>query len=727
MSAEHDYENDDENDATGDDSDAEQELYETVGPDAGVSRRDVLKGLGAGAAATVGGAGTAYADHGGSDPLADGSDTSTDTEGSFLDNPTTYGVAATLAGPAGAFGLKAVEEYDVGEKVADALFDVFDNSDSQLQSDTYYHGKTVQQSTRDMLGVIDNHLDGAQHRWIADAKYEVAKKLKNGATESEAVQAARNAVYDAAANLQRNIIKAYEAVVLRHHQFSETVRAHSSLSVGDVLTAPSLGLIPFHVELFNGEQVATWGMAIASASNTDTYYLVHPYAVSDGNSQLSDNNSKQPWSYIVESESELQDRIVSRVDAATSSSNVVPFSWSGTLLDVDSGSAQVGVTQLDSNNPAFAYLTSSWYSNELGLSPENTATAASEHISMRVHNRIITAASDAEQIVTDAYSTNIDPDKIATDMITDPVVYTENVAGDWRETGTFGYAQAIALSAGYESDLDAGMDVQVTFAPGTSDEETITYKDTSLFLDGWSPEHSTSSSSVSDGDFTFNFDVSGGDTVAVPQGTSVDVSHASASITSVTVEANYGGSTYTLADVTGSSVEVAEGDLETFVSDAGYTWGDTVTLSVTAQTSSASGSGSVDITLAEFDAKTGTTYTVPSGQSAYVVERAESGASLVTVESGDEFTIQSLTDADGNSMGGLTLQNSGRYTVDNTDIIQTINRQKENQQEIDEKTGGGGGGSGGGSGMPVPGWLLGGGIVTLIVYYVLGDEDGFDI
>ncbi|WP_367176133.1 hypothetical protein [Haloarcula rubripromontorii] len=706
-------ENDDA-DAPQDDED-EAQLYETTGRS--LSRRNFLRASAAASAAAIGGgAGMASADHGSNDPLSgDGSTTA----GVFLDDKQTVGTSATLAGPQPTLANSTASYAQVGEQVADALFDVFDHSDTQLESDSYYHGQTVQQSARDMLGLMDTHVSDAKYRWVAAGKYALAKALKNGKSESSAKADVKQAVLDAAANTQRNAIKTYEAIILRHHQFNEVLKAAgmdtAAILYGDNNSnGTTHGLIPIHVDLLNGETVPTYAIVYQNPSGSDAM-ATHPYAANGfSTSELVDKDGNNLIAYTQETKSELQSAAVDRhPDYSTA---IV----TGQYADV------LGFSQLDSNNGQYSYLSRTWIQNNLSAT-DNSSVYADQATTWFVwlHDQILTVRDESTTMVTDAYSGNVDPDKLATNLVTDPVVYSEEVAGDWRETGSFGFAQALALQSGYESDIDAGMDVQVTFDVGTSDESTTTYQDTALFLDGWSPEHSVTSASVTDGNFTVDFDAGGasGDTVTLSRGTGVSVSHSSATVTSVTVEVDYAGSTFPIKSVSSTAIDVTTGDLEEFVEKSGYTWGDTLTLSVTAETSSAKGSATTSFALAEHDVTSGTTYSVPSGQSAFVIERTDSGSSLVRLEGGnDEFTLQSVSDADGNSMGGLTLANSGRYSVNNADIIEAIKRQKANQEEIAEKTAdtGGGGTATGPGGIPLS--VLGGGIVGILVW-LYSDRD----
>ncbi|WP_135533244.1 hypothetical protein [Halostella pelagica] len=134
-----------------------------------------------------------------------------------------------------------------------------------------------------------------------------------------------------------------------------------------------------------------------------------------------------------------------------------------------------------------------------------------------------------------------------------------------------------------------------------------------------------------------------------------------------------------------------------------------------------------DVTLPEYDFMTGRWYHTDNKGSDDQIVIATTGGDWVDIETGDVFRIESATDAQGNSLQGVTLSDTNRHSLDVSRVEEEVTRAIETQQTIEDNTedptppGGGGGGAGGSMGLL--GVILGGGALAW-AYQHLTDGDG---
>lgn len=101
-------------------------------------------------------------------------------------------------------------------------------------------------------------------------------------------------------------------------------------------------------------------------------------------------------------------------------------------------------------------------------------------------------------------------------------------------------------------------------------------------------------------------------------------------------------------------------------------------------------------------------------------------AEWVDIDNGDWFKISSATDADGNTVQGVTLSETNRHTLTTDRVKEELQRSVDAQQAIDETTGSGGA-AGGGSGLggsSLGALAMGGGVLGALYLWAKGGSGG---
>jgi hypothetical protein len=431
-----------------------------------MSRRDMLKGIGAaGAAATVG-TGTVAADHGDENPIDveesnDGGDDGTGTGEAIARASSGAVIGAMIAGPPGAVaGSTAGAATAYTDEIGDLLFgDGPDRRLMQLQADLAAHADTVTNQNVWTLKELDNRLEVAKNNWIAQAQFNVINAINDGKSEPEVVAAGVDGVLEAAANVQSNLLAIESATMLRYAEFDAREDEAGIADADQVAVTNSgnvLGVKPLHATLINGDTVEMWGLHIDD-DDINQEAIIHPthYAqqnlVGTGDPDLPVSYSEL---YEVMDEFELKSGSVVYVDPQTGDE----YATGGERLTV-ANPVNSDQTKLIPTGSAIT---------------DDVTGSLQGYWTQRVYPLISTLASEIETYAADAY-TAVESGQISTDDLMTPAIYAEELARDWATAGSTGYSKALLANLGIDTDLEASM--TVTVAPSESPGTTLNHGD----------------------------------------------------------------------------------------------------------------------------------------------------------------------------------------------------------------------------------------------------------
>ncbi|RKS82188.1 secreted protein [Haloarcula quadrata] len=212
--SEHDPLENDENDAISDDSDAEQELYETTAPT--TSRRDFLRLAGATAGAAATGAG---AQHFGAGPVQE----------------------AEAIAPAVIAGVVVGGSVATGWMLREMTADKADAPPEGLTASAFkdqaYQTVRTRKSTNKSTFVDNRNIveSGVEHAAYADAKIAAIEAINNEKQKSEVETAATNAVDKYATTVKKNLLKSWNETLAELETAANTASSHPDITPVNVL------------------------------------------------------------------------------------------------------------------------------------------------------------------------------------------------------------------------------------------------------------------------------------------------------------------------------------------------------------------------------------------------------------------------------------------------------------------------------------------------------------
>lgn len=514
---------DDEDVQAQDDPDGKYRHGASITPS--VTRRGLLKaGAAAGAAAAL--PGQAVADHGGNDPIGINDDGTEEDEAhdGLANRPVRVAAGGTVAGamtltPLGPLAGAALG-YDLAngevdiDAAADYLFGEFiagDSVDEQLQVDIRAHAGDVKNELNWTLKQLDNRLDLAENNWIAQSKFAFVQAVNAGKSKSECINAAEQAIFDAATPVQKSLLAIEEAAALRHVSFDAREDAAdiqfdgSSDTSGKVTyfhqTEEVEGLVPLHVTLLNGETHETWAAYCKRTPNSSEpeREIAHSYTGADsGTPDLTLPNYTRMSEFVEEAawDSDLSMDIVTDADGnkyeglSSVIENYNVYDQAGNPLNMQ---------------PAFI---EDWQAS----SPAEYSDL-NGYVQREFFEFVETLRSEMATFASDAYDA-IEEDEINVDKLVTPLVYGEELARDWATAGDTGHARSTLAYLGADSSLETSMDITVaeTDAPSTTvtadSTDPLEYTDVSVInggtvdvtVDHRAPRADTGDVVVQDGD-----------------------------------------------------------------------------------------------------------------------------------------------------------------------------------------------------------------------------------
>lgn len=717
-----------------------------------VTRRTLLRGAAAGAAATVLPAGTALASHDDDDNPLETSDDG-DVDGDEWVTASDVDAAATgfavMGAPAA--GIAYASQSDtiadgINEGIdttADFLFGRFDNSDDQLEADVYAHAETVRNMLNDYVEQHYNAIKLGMDNAVLAGKAEIIAALNDGRTEDYADSQSGDAVDEHYAVPQESILAAIDSMNLRIASFAEREReagfSEDEITISDGAGRVPTGVEPIHVELFGGSTYEAWALIAedpGDSLDTERVYA-HPLLTSGGNRWVDDDGDDREFNELVEEYDDLDGESDTTLSATPES------------FEID---------ELDGDNPSFEFEPE--FISELDSSGDIDGSNFHSYFSDQVFARWRTVKDDVETLVTDMYD-SIEDGEIDVDDLYTPGDYYENLAEGWADRGTTGYVEGLAAVNGLDTNMEASMTITVAPTDDAGDEDAETFSD-SVLATNWRPD---------DGDPDDHTEADETRFEHVTEGVTLD--SANDPETDVTVTSMYdpnadatdedadeyvvdqeGGFNVTVSNPDGSDHTVNEvlvttdGGTEATVSidgdgeggssidlNDGDSWElDTIEIvydddSDTEQTTEVTtGVGVTFDPTSDYDPASGMFvvdqwYEVDSmdeDQRVLVIEDTDDGPATHDVEEGEWFRIDESLDADGEEMDTVDLTETNRQTTDATRTETEVRRAVETQQSIDEETGSTGGASGGdgGGSMGIEALAAAGGIGALIYAYL---------
>ncbi|WP_121822106.1 twin-arginine translocation signal domain-containing protein [Halostella salina] len=496
-----------------DSGDGETQLYRTTGPH--MSRRTMLKGIGAAGAAAALGTGTVAADHGSTDPVdvpedgtGDGDNAGVNparvSDGAQVFGALTMGPAGVLAGKAiGDTVSDNVDAPDIAaETVGDWIYGGYeDRLDTQLQADLHAHADTVANSNRWSFKQLDNRLAVSKNNWIAQAQFEVIKTLNDVKTttttttnttetnttsttttsgttgKQEAVDAGVQGVLDAVAPVHRNLLAIETATTLRYASFDAREDA-AGISDSDKVTHPVhnaptgstvAGVVPVHVTLTDGETVESWALHV-TANGDDAVLHSHAQdaALTAGDNPSLPVDATRMYELVDEFSVNSSTGNVEYTHPETG--DVIPaYPLNRGADDVHAVYDPTGDRSADD----LTYLLGS----ESVIAPvlpgtDLTIPGMGDYFRERVYPMAATLTSEIETYASDVYDAVAAGEIDVSDLMT-PAIFAEELARDWASSGDTGYSRALLAQLGIDTDLQTSMDI--TVANNTDASTTLDY------------------------------------------------------------------------------------------------------------------------------------------------------------------------------------------------------------------------------------------------------------
>lgn len=726
MNAEHDQTTDDPDASSDDDVEAQ---HDTTTP--AVSRREFLQVMGAaGAAAAAPTAASQVA-------------RAADSDGGKHDAPdligqttnTAYGLAtsaeARKAGVMMATSPIAGYYYankqtlqaaaDFGHWVWGEYVNDDDKQNEQLLLDVNAHCHTIADNLERIIQSTTNSLKMTDNEAMIAGEKAAIQAINEGQSEQQAAATAQSEIYDIVAIPEENVYRVWETGIVRAvnlhtqmvHAFDESDDPEPSIVYQESPNDPDheiIGTRTFELELVNGETIETEALVCDDASVEDEAAVLYVHPMFD---------------------SDVNDKVVNLDELQSDANRLLGEIAAEWHANSDVEHEGLYCRQYDSNNPRVDIFRSTDEVNK--YLPGDYGGGWAVYIKAHVIDRASTLTSDMQQYVSDLFSALESGEIEDVKDAMSPYAYAEMMAGDWWETGSTGFPVGAARMGGYSTDIKRTG--EYTHVPSDG-SETTTYSEANLLWDSRHPPAlgSISSEEVTDGDWTVTLGVGSGSTLHVDtySGVTFSASHASESVDSIGVKLGSGDGTTPIAVAdSASSITIGGDQLESALSEHDVSHGDTVEITVEATTgagSSVTATATGVEVLIETRLHVGEAYTAPSKSSVMIAD--EQG--LHDIPADDEVRVESVTDADGNALDYITITDDTLVTMDDTDEIQarweTI---IDSQDDVDDETpddGGDDGPAGPGDFDPpeMPSWLLGGGLVTIIVYYLTqgGNFDG---
>lgn len=721
----------------------EQELYSTTGPT--ITRRDFIR-AGAAAGAAAAGAGTASAatnnttDSDGDTTDGGIHDPPNSIDGGELDVSYTLGRDLTEAAimmytPIGttlwaadnvSYAVTNMATWAWGQISGDGE----DKQHDQLALDVNAHARTIKNNLSAMVKQNWNTFQMLNNNALVAGEVAAVKAIKSGKSESQTAAAAQQKIYDMIAVYEENFYRILESAIVRLvNLFNQQVVAYANDSEwqptihykrhqNDSYHHKPIGTRTIKVELVNGDVIETEALACNDGKLNDktesgTVYI-HPLFATNAGQNGHDLTQK------VKNYSNLQDSSSNRrtIDRLSTS-------WHA---DDDVDPVALYVEKYDSNNgrvyPFWSAANDSGGIND--VVPSGYANGWYDYIGENVLDRAATLTSDMQTYVSDVWDALQSGDIKRVEEIMSPQAWAELMAGDWLETGSTGFPVGVARTGGYSTDLNrTGTYTHIK----ASDGSETTYTEANLLWDARNPPNlgSLTSETLGSGDWTINVPIGSGSTFHVDAypGVTFSASHASESVNSIGVALGTGDSQTPVASKSASSVTPTKAEWEDALSRHGVSHKDTVTISVEASTgagSSTTVTASSVTVLLKTVLQVGNTYKVPAKGAVFIAD----ANGMHEIPKGDKVRLDSVKDADGNSLQKITISDAQLMTLNDSDEIQQrwdriIEAQKETENTTPDGNGDVGNDGGGGAGLPDLGgsgmwtYVLGGlGLVTAL-------------
>lgn len=577
--------------------------------------------------------------------------------------PTNYTVAQYLYGKF---------EEEVAERTAD-----------QMHLDHYAYVQQINESLTDMVRENYNSIQLDTHHAVASAKWAMVEAMQEDAGTTTAELDARGAVFRSGAVFEKNLLQAISAAFVKLHSVRELQTVQSGISDPHIKYYMDTGTdqpedptdtVDIDIELMDGTTHTAKALLITSNYDDSLQgHYVHPYFYSNipaENPASASSDYDTLW--------QLQ------------------YQWDNngghrTAFQYD---------EYDSNNPAiqpFAVIENIDSISD-DLAGENQTIA--NYVDNVLRARYETLADEMQTLAADAYEAYSNGQLQPEDLI-DPYMVAQQNAGSWRETGHFTYAGFIASQQGFSSDLSKSMRISYY-----DDSETTTQTMTGIIAASPDVISSTSTDSISLASWSFDssLDITGITEEYLTRRTDHTVTHTDDS-----------GSTTTLVEGDDYSVSWQDGKESIRINSDGTNIGPYT-----------AGNGSIDVQVTanittSMTWEVGQTYTVASDGDYVFAKTQESGGGMITMDAGDEFTVEKIWNASGDEISSFTSRTYNIQTKTIAGLIDQLRNIEQAQQDLedgDPPDGGGGGGSDeDGSGDLLPGltWWQGGGIMALLL------------